>query len=144
MRAARWLAWAVAVVSYAESSLRGLPGRFRNSDPLSYNATIASLALDLANVAYCEKDSMLDWSCVPCQRLVRAGVTIPAGEHLQVFDGVVGGFGPVQQWGPPFLKLRFPSSAQKCSNYASWQGHGRSLVCFPVSGSSSPSVARQI
>jgi len=62
-----------------------------------YNTTISSIALDLSNAAYCEKDQIESWDCLPCQRALRQGVGTVAVPR--VFDGEVGGFGKVQRWG---------------------------------------------
>jgi len=72
-------------------------GNGNSSGPPAFDEGIASIGLDLSNTAYCEADSIRDWSCVPCKRAAAEGVTPTATPS--VIDGRVGGFGKIAQWG---------------------------------------------
>ena len=85
-----WFTAFLAGLTVAGASLLGGSG-------LTYRPDLASWGLDLSNAAYCEKPEIESWSCEPCKRLEAADVR-PL-KPPQVFDGVVGGYGPAVHWG---------------------------------------------
>jgi len=68
------------------------------SPEVAYRADLASIGLDLSNAAYCQLNQITDWSCAPCERLKTRHAVEPIGTPI-VIDGVVGGFGVVNDWG---------------------------------------------
>lgn len=55
-----------------------------------YDPALASLLLDMSNVAYCGEESVRAWDCKPCKRYHT--------ENTTVITGRFGGFGKTQDW----------------------------------------------
>jgi hypothetical protein len=92
----------------------------------SFNATLASIGLDLSNAAYCDKNEIEKWTCKPCLRLAAAGIYTPSG-GVRIIDGDVGGFGKVKLFGTrAFVSLLGPQNASSGSS----SHNGRIVISF--------------
>jgi hypothetical protein len=76
-----------------------MPSSFpRSADPAKFNTTLALFGMVLSQAAYCDDTAALQaWTCAPCKRAAAMGL-VPVSP-VSVFDGRVGGFGKISDWG---------------------------------------------
>jgi len=76
-----------------------------------YDVNLSEFMLDMSNAAYCDYGAVLDWSCSSC--VFHGNYTIIKDEYglpeVSVFDGVVGGFGKVQDYGTQAFVAAMPA-----------------------------------
>ncbi len=75
-----------------------LQGTTPAAEPAKFNTTLALFGMVLSQAAYCDDTAALQaWTCAPCKRASAMGLTPVT--PVSVFDGRVGGFGKISDWG---------------------------------------------